>query len=430
MPTPTSSRSLFHTRATRTWKADVSLESGMPYVYGMDQFSSALAAASLVDGQHFTLPGYGTLEGVYVSAQIDHVQREVAPPSLRVAWSVPPVPDAQTFADLLGATGATPEEASAAQDAWLGALGRGTRVIVGDLGGLELDGASGEVRWVGNPEALAEAYWSGGAVALEPLDRPAEQEASADAVGGDGASAVPAFAKTAVADVPESTMTTAAGAEMAVVPGRAPARRRTKVLRYAALLAGVVVGLVALRYVLAEEEPAAPAAVAVAVSNDRLNRSPLDDASVLDEDYETPDYNAELGPGATAAPELASGGFDPADLAGGDPAATAAAPQRAPDGGRAAGLGDDDDYGSAGEGYDGAGAEREYVVIVGSFGQDRNARAFQERLLGDGHLPYVDQFGGLTRVGITVTTTGRRGELTGALTKLRGQYNEGAWILE
>ena len=175
----------------------------MPYVYGMDQFPSALAAAALVDGQHFTIPGYGTLEGVYVSAQINHVEREVAPPRLEVTWETTPVPGAQTFAELLVNTGATNAEAIDAQDAWLDALERGERITVGDLGTLELDGVTNLARWTPNREALDRAYWSSGSVPVEPLSAGPVETATEGAAVPTGAS--DAAAKTAPLAVATNT---------------------------------------------------------------------------------------------------------------------------------------------------------------------------------------------------------------------------------
>ena len=363
----------------------------------MDQFSSSLAAASLVDGQHFTLPGYGTLEGTYVSARINHVEREVSPPRLEVTWTSPPVPGAQSFAELLINTGATTAEAIDAQDAWLDALERGDRVVVGDLGHLVLDGNNNLVQWCSNEEALANAYWTGGAVAVSPL-RDATPAAGVESDGGGGG----ASAKTA----------TAAAAPPTVVHARKPAGGHRKLLRYAALFAGVLIGLILLRNVTSGGAADEGDAVAVTISNDRLNRSPLDGAAatdgVLDDVYEEPDYNPDLGPGGSGE------GFDPANLAGERPSRSADAR-----------IHPREDHGA--DSYDTGGGE--HVVILGSFGRAKNAERFKERLLQGGHLPYVDQYNGLTRVGVTVATE-RRGELTEALARLRSEYNENAWVLE
>ena len=376
----------------------------------MDAFSSALAAAALVDGQHFTLPGYGTLEGVYVSARIDHVAREVAPPQLEITWTTPPVTGAQSFAELLVNTGATTAEAVGTQEAWLDALERGDRVEVGDLGYLLLDERTNVPRWNPDAEGLRAAYWSGGAVAVEPL--PTDR------------------ARVAVEHAP----TRAASAGAPVVVHKKPASRG-RLLRYAAMFAGVLVAVYLLRSAFGGGVDADEEARAVTISNDRLNRSPLDattaEAEVLTADFEEPTYDPALGPDdgdalAFRAPDdqpavpggrvANDAGFDPADLAGGAPtvadlpgadlpSAGAQAQKQAPAGGR------------------------EYVVILGSFGRARNAGKLTERLAAAGLVPYVDQPGGLTRVGVAFEAP-TPAAAQARLGELRTAYAPDAWLLD
>ena len=143
----------------------------------MDTFSRSLAAAALVEGRGFTLPGVGTLEGRYVPARIDHVRRVVEPPTLDIAWTRPTVAGPPTFAQLLVSTGATPAEAQAAQDAWLSALEAGESIGIGELGSLvPTQDAGVAVDFLRDEEGLRRAYWGGGEVAVEPLPRrPASQ---------------------------------------------------------------------------------------------------------------------------------------------------------------------------------------------------------------------------------------------------------------
>ena len=392
----------------------------------MDAFSSSLAAAALVDGQHFTLPGYGTLEGVYVSARIDHVAREVQPPQLEVTWATPPVPGAQTLAELLVNTGATTAEAVGTQEAWISALERGRPLGIGDLGHLAPEGETGAaaeaggVSWVPNPDGLRAAYWPGGPVAVEPL--PPDRERVALALGASGA---PASA-------------TERAARIVVHKKRSAAAGQA--LRYAAMFA-VVLGAVALLWsVFGDGGQPTDEAVAVAISNDRLNRSPLDGGGagggVLADDFEEPVFDPALGPGGGDAPAMRAPddapvpggtteepegspapppgpGFDPADLAGGAPATGAedvlAVPAAAPP--------------TADEG-------EEYVVILGSFGRAANAAKLTERLAASGRLPFVDQPGSLTRVGVAFTAATPR-EALARLKELRVEYDSpGAWLLE
>ena len=371
----------------------------------MDAFSSSLAAAALVDGQHFTLPGYGTLEGVYISAQIDHIERAVSPPQLDIVWTSPAVPGAQSFAELLVNTGATTAEAVSTQEAWLDALERGERLEIGDLGYLELDERANLLRWVPRPDGLIGAYWSGGAVAVAPL--PPDRERIALEL--------------------EPAHQTAA---TPVVVHKKPASRRyVPILRYAAMFAGVLLGLALLRSAFGEEDNQGHEAVAVTISNDRLNRSPLDataaDAEVLGDDYEEPAFDPALGPDAGDVPVMRApstravspGGespemarvadFDPADLAGEGAA-------RSPE-----------DYATAAA----APSETEYVVILGSFGSAANAGKLTERLAADGLLPFVDQPGSLTRVGVAFTANSPA-DAQIQLERLRASYAPDAWIMD
>jgi len=124
-----------------------------------------------VDGQHFTLPGFGTIEGVYVSARIDHGARQVEAPRLEVRWQSEEDQAAQTFANLLVSTGATSFEADDIQNSWLDALATGESIEVGDLGILISDKDSGECRFEENAEALASVFSGRQTVSLAPISK-------------------------------------------------------------------------------------------------------------------------------------------------------------------------------------------------------------------------------------------------------------------
>lgn len=428
----------------------------------MDAFSSSLAAAALVDGQHFSLADYGTLEGIYIPAWINHVNREVDPPRLDVRWTQPPYPQAQSFAELLVSTGATQAEADHTQAAWINAIESGDALEIGDLGTLRLDRETGLVNWVPFEDGLASAYWSGGAVAVEPLPKRAASPPI-------GEQSVDSSVRSPLVSTEEDEQRPFAR-ELTLTDTPAPGRTGfpiVKLLRYAAIFALVVVGLALLRSAFSEQITAPNERQAVTVSQDRLNRSPLDapapKAGVVAEDFEAPSYNPAYGPSgavanvpptqpepvmrsietttagsaSNAAPNYKAAApatklattpvsppavkpakrlprdqqVDPADLAN-----QSAAPAKAPRPVRpvkAAPL---------------RGGERDVVIILGSFGSNENAARLTERLAEKGLLPYVDQPGKLTRVGVSFNASTQR-EIDGMLARMRREFNAGAWVL-
>lgn len=69
------------------------------------------------------------------------------------------------------------------------------------------------------------------------------------------------------------------------------------------------------------------------------------------------------------------------------------------------------------------------MIILGSFGSNQNAARLTERLAEKGLLPYVDQPGNLTRVGVSFTASSQA-EVDAMLTRMRREFNSNAWVLE
>ncbi len=414
----------------------------------MDAFSCSLAAAALVDGQHFSLPGFGTIEGIYIPAWINHVSREVDPPRLDVRWTQPPHASAQTFAELLVSTGATSAEAHEIEGEWLRELSRGRAIAIGDLGTLRLSDGGGLVDWTPSERALASAYWSGGAVAVEPLPKRA---AAREASSGDAGDVEPRGV--AIASVEPTVVSTDEDRPTRVKRVLSLAR----ILRYAAMFAVVSIGLALLRSAFSEQISETESAQAIAVSQDRLNRSPLDPApptaGVLDEGFEAPLYNPAFGPsGAIAAApprqveQVIRSAEGPSVADGpGAPAPTQRATPTSPSKSAPARLAreqqvDPADLASrrptstrkpvaAQSTSKKRPREKEEVIILGSFGSNQNAARLTERLAEKGLLPYVDQPGNLTRVGVSFTASSQA-EVDAMLTRMRREFNSNAWVLE
>ncbi len=357
----------------------------------MDEFSQRLAASALVDGQHFTLPGHGTLEGVYVAARIDHAAKLVEPPHLEIRWTTIVDERVQSFAEMLQRSGATTAEAETMQRSWLNALDAGETIHIGDLGQLFFDPTTALVGFLPNGSALQKAYWGGGAVELEPL------------------------AKRAAPVVP-------AAPALEPVPSPPPARTRSKVQRLVPYLAAAAVILVGiLIYSLADrqvEEQNQNRGQVIPVNQDRLNRSPreailpahaapheeigpVEERSIVPgQPSDVNTYSDELpAPGALTF-EDESAAFDPAALAGEG--------------------GNDDSYQTV---------EIEAVVVLGSFGNPQNASKLTQKIVEAGLIPYVDQPGQLTRVGVTFSARNEE-DIARMLQRMRSDFNPKAWLLE
>ena len=403
----------------------------------MDDFSRALAAAAVIDGQHFTLPGCGTLEGTYVPARVDHVARTVQPPTLEVSWSGLPSDEAQTFAELLATSGATNAEAAATQAAWIEALHAGDPIRVGDLGTLRLDGATGEIAFEADESGLRGAFWAGGPVAVEPIARrgaPAEVELAAHPV----------------APPPPRRFRPRGGGK----------RNPAFVTGGAVALALAIFGYVT----LADDAPSGPPAEvdpatgqAVPVRSERLNRSPRDtyrpEAGASEPTpREHPADRAEAGggrPGVAPSPTRRDGGeastASAPDPASGEAAETppALAPAPTETVGPAASRppapaaaepapevpASFDPASLAGESRDFDPDAVQAVILLGSFGDADNAARLTERVASEGLIPYVGQRGRLTQVGVTVSASGEN-ELAALLQRLRADYNPEAYVLE
>ena len=409
----------------------------------MDAFSTSLAAAALVDGQHFTIPNYGTLEGLYVSARINHVRRQVSPPRLEVRWTQPPNGGAQTLAELFVTTGATSDEAEGFQDDWVAALGSGEEIRLGDLGTLRFDSAAEAVTWVPNFTGLKSAFWAGEAVDVEPLDRrgpapPAEGlsgELTDSEQRDDERIEESAFAKT-----PSDKF------------------HLSELLRYVAMVGIVVFSLAMLRSAFTEPTLPEESPRAVSISDDRLNRSPLDvvnlGAAVVAEDFEEPSYDPAYGPtdGITVAPKPgpppsvrsadppAEAKTEPLERRAAAPTFRLAEPARVLDPADLADpadIADPANLADAGMPVANASVRQpavrrsgtDQVIILGSFGNSENAGRLTERIAAKGYLPFVDQPGALTRVGVSLTVE-TPADLDRMLAKLRREFNPNAWVLE
>ena len=393
----------------------------------MDEFYRSLVAAALTDEQVFSLPGCGTLSGHYVSARVDHGARLVRPPRLEVAWRSEVDPEVPTFAEMLARSGATSAEAAAAERSWCDALRDGRPIEIADLGTLASDPVTGLIGFAPDEEALGRAYWAGGAVAVEPL----RQRAGADAVP------VAPVVPIATGDAQRAD----ADAQPAVTPSNlstraVPAARRPRPRRWFGVAVAASVPLLAALAVwtfatrgeggdpIADDTPQV-----VAVNQDRLNRSPSDD---LDADA---DADADA---------LAAGDPDAGD-------AYAVAPDEfdavIPDAGldEYAGYDEDDDAAAllaADPAYDDLAVEDlealgaldfsagsvEAVIILGSFSDAANAARMTERVAATGLVPYVDQPGDLTRVGVSFEAQSVA-EIAARMRELRAAYTPDAWFL-
>lgn len=395
----------------------------------MDDFSRALAAAAVIDGQHFTLPGCGTLQGTYVPARVDHLARTVQPPTLEVTWSKQPSAEAQTFADLLAASGATSAEASATEATWVETLHAGDPIEVGDLGRLHLDRQTGAIEFDANEAGLRGAYWSGGPVSVEPLARRPE---SATKIEFDSGKHVPP----------------------------APRRRRARggSPRIAAFATGAVALLLAVFAYLAfggQGDAESPRVAVgeeggkvVPVRGERLNRSPREASQPASS---PPTESAPSANGASGSAEGRGASTDHRATA--PPPAAAIEPQRkAPTPGDptqkpAPGVDAIPDRRPAGEREESptvppvsdpatlAGQASDFdpdavqaVVILGSFGSADNAARLTERVAEAGYVPYVGQRGRLTQVGVTVSASSDN-EVAVILEQLREAYNRDAYVV-
>ena len=407
----------------------------------MDDFSRALAAAAIIDGQHFTLPGCGTLAGTYVPARVDHLARTVQPPSLEVSWSKEPSAAAQTFADLLAASGATNAEASATEAAWVETLHAGDPIEVGDLGTLRLDRKAGTIEFDANDAGLRGAYWSGGPVAVEPLSRR-----------------------------PKAPKTVGVDAVQPAAPR--PRRRRARgnsprVAAIATAAAALLIAIVAYAAFSGDDASPTPRVAAepdekrvVPVRGERLNRSPRETpvkeparsaaeaptrkGTTAEPRADRPARStppasaAERSAAASATPPAASRPVQPRSNDGSAVERESARPtesKRATEAATRKSAADGpapsktlDPAALAGEPTDYDPDAVQAVVILGSFGSADNAARLTERVAEDGHVPYVGQRGRLTQVGVTVSASSDN-EVAVILEQLREAYNAEAYVI-
>ena len=387
--------------------APVSLYTGMPVVSPrMTDLSRAIAAAALIEGERFTLPGCGTLAGTYVSAVVDHRSGHVVPPRLRVAFEQSPDPTAPTLCDLLEGAGLPLADARHEEDALIAHLHAGGTADIGDLGTLH----GGErVVFEGSEQGQRTAFWSGDPVTLEPLGR-----------RGAPAGAAVAAEPTAVA---VASSAAPADAEPApAVRARRPLRRSSYVALATAAVVSICFG-VFLASRAGGGADAEPTQRVLTVNQERLNRSPRE--ATVETAGELPERPNGVEPGSPApaqpVDDVAAAEFDPADLAGAAPTNSSAA-RNAPAAESSAGLGPADEP-------DVLAGDREAVVVLGSFSDGVNASRLTERVAAAGYLPYVDQHGDLTRVGVSLAIASDE-ELAVRLQSLRAEFNPRAWVLD
>ena len=387
----------------------------------MDSFSRSLAAAALIDGQHFTLTGFGTIEGVYVSARINHSERRVEAPRLEVKWSDEVDPTAQTFSQFLESTGATSFEANDIEGNWLDALTTGESIVIGDLGTLVPDPSTGLCSFEANTDALAGAFSGNNAVTLEPISKRALPDTP--------------VAPVVEIDTKKDNSASAKTKERSLV---------SRLVPYASAAAAVLLLIVAINF-FTKEAPVNDDSrgKVVTVNQERLNRSPREEATTAD----LPIEQIEEGPfdeASTSAPE----GFDNSlsieedasdDL--GDAIAgvindmpvdfESASPSRVGDEAQeevpafdpaalAGGLNDDNLF---------AISEIDVVIVLGSFTNSANAARLTEKVAEAGLIPYVDQPGAFTRVGATFAVSSEA-EVEQLKHQMRKQFSTSAWVLE
>ncbi|MFK8058160.1 MAG: SPOR domain-containing protein [Saprospiraceae bacterium] len=382
----------------------------------MDAFSRSLAAAALVDGQHFTLPGFGTIEGVYISARIDHGARRVEAPRLEVRWDSEEDPNAQTFAALLVSTGATTFEAEDIENKWLDALTTGDSIQVGDLGTLLPNKAEGTCTFESNTAALAAAFSGSQTVTLEPISKRALPDSPvAPVVAIDTKSQGSASAKTKDSFV-------------------------RKLMPMAAAAAIVVLGVVAIQFFSRSSTIDANAGKAVTVNQDRLNRSPREEATTADLPMER---IGEISPSEFSTDEVVA--YDNSSLIDDSPIGSiteelSAIPDNGPfdhssaipssrdtqvvpsfDPAGLAGLSEDESMFTT--------SEIDVVIVLGSFSNTNNAARLTEKVAAAGLIPYVDQPGDLTRVGATFSVSSEA-EIEEVKLRMQKQFNSTAWVLE
>lgn len=378
----------------------------------MDAFSRSLAAAALVDGQHFTLPGFGTIEGVYISARIDHGARQVEAPRLEVRWSTSEDETAQTFSELLVSTGATTNEAAEIEGNWLDALAKGEHIEVGDLGTLRPNTEDGTCDFEPNVDALAAAFSGSVTIPLEPISkRTLPQTPVAPVVAIDTKKHSSASAKTDPSFI-------------------------RKLVPYVSAAAVVLLGVMAINFFSRSPALDENLGKAVTVNQDRLNRSPREEATTADLPVQSieeatpsdiiagePSYADN---GATSAPQDFTSAITSSekDAPVADPVSPNAEANQ--------GIPSFDPASLAGQNEDEvlfALSEIDIVIVLGSFGNSKNAARLTEEIAAAGLIPYVDQPGDLTRVGATFIVSSEA-EIEAVKARMRKEFNPNAWVLE
>lgn len=69
-----------------------------------------------------------------------------------------------------------------------------------------------------------------------------------------------------------------------------------------------------------------------------------------------------------------------------------------------------------------------YIILIGCFGNEANARKLSKKLLDDGFTPYSDRVNGMKRIGVRVNCS--EADLEKNLKTIQNKYNKGSWVLE
>jgi len=336
---------------------------------------------------------------------------------LEVRWESEEDSRAQTFAALLVSTGATTFEAEEIERNWLIALKSGESIEIGDLGVLVPLSSGDTCMFEPNTAALASTFSSNRTVAIEPISKRA---------------------------LPDTPVTPTIGVDKQVNDS-ASAKTSNSVLRrlipYASAAALVLLGVLAINYFSRSPNIDASLGKAVAVNQDRLNRSPREAATTADlpierieealpseliagEPSATLDKENNLVLGSpsfpdSALPEIANN--SPFDHSSAIPSEESSPEAAAFDpAGLAGGIPEEDLFEIS---------EIDVVIVIGSFGNSANASRLTEKIAAAGLIPYVDQPGELTRVGATFSVSSEA-EIEEVKHQMRKQFNPTAWVLE
>lgn len=342
----------------------------------MEDFSKKVAAAALVEGQSFYLPNFGTLEGIYIAAKINHVEKEIESPKLDVEWKNNSKKDTPSFKEILVWSGATSKEAETYQDEWVNALNNGEDIEIGDLGILKgLDTSNQQVQFIPNHEALSKVFWSSNGVKLPQSTSKPKQKA------------------TPVANNPaENTFE-----RKPLVREKEKSTKDLLVRFFVGATILLLSGFLIWQLVQTPKSTSkAVAARSQAVENSRLNQAPAGEPKISPRNQANKEAR-NVNNASVVAPSSAA--VDPASL------------------------------GAQETTLDFTEGEIQVPVIIGSFGNQSNVVSLEEKLKKLGFDTYQDQANGMTRVGALFSVQSQQ-ELDLYVQQMRAQFNPKAWVLE